>query len=150
MKMLFLLLLSLLIFVGCPYIDHGTTYATDRIVKSVDAIEGCYYREYVDYAGFYKCEDICIDSVEVKVRLRRYHKNEMNAITELYKDTMFVTNVEINNLGNDGTINKSLLIEGVGAFNYYENVDSRELVDENYKHENKEIYSTRGKVQCDY
>ena len=139
---------SLLIFVGCPYIDHGVTYAPDGVVASVDEIRGCFYREQVNSLDWLVCEELCVDSV-AHFLYREYGKNDDGKYVNLKKDTSFFSEVELREPQRDGSFNSEIFIKGVGAFNYYKDSSSKTLAADYYQG-NGDAYSTTGWTQCAY
>lgn len=138
----------LLMFVGCPYVDHGTSYATNHIVTSFDEIKGCYYRENIFAKNNYRCTEVCMDSSKAFIHERCFILDENGGLGQMRKDTSFEVDVYLEHLEKDGTISYALRIKGVGDYNYYEREDSREL--EVYSGDEKSVYSTKGKNKCEY
>ncbi len=146
LKYPFILFVAFL-FWGCPYIDHGTTYATDRLITSIDEIQGCYYRDIMD-ENIYRCREICIDSTGAHVHERDFRLVD-NEFSEMLSDTSFKGDVNIKRIEDDGTINEAVSIKFKNwyiAFLFYEEDDSRNLV----VFRDTVVYSTRGNLKCEY
>lgn len=98
---------SLLLLVGCPYVDHGTSYAQNRLSTLAEA-SGCYYHEgqetYGDYStGVYVCSELCIDTLHAYIHEIKYRQSEPE-LSDKYEDTTTVWDVRENRPDTDGTI----------------------------------------------
>lgn len=146
-----------LLFIGCPYIDNGTTFAPDSLVNSIEEIQGCFRREYFVSSMAYACEEICIDSAAAYYHTRRYRLDENGGLFQMFEDSSFVSNITLYSYEKDGTVNDAVEIKKIGVFRYYETEDLRKLVQEAYKERDGDTfllssitYSTEGKALCDY
>ncbi|MCQ2107641.1 MAG: hypothetical protein MJZ05_02640 [Fibrobacter sp.] len=139
-----LLAASFSLLVGCPYIDHGMSYAPDRVVKSIDEIQGCYYREYLDNYEGLVCKELCIDSLAHHI-VRSYGKGDDGKYTVLKRDTSFFKEVEIKKPVRDGNLEKAFFIENVGFFDYSHDASAAKLVGIRGND-----YSTKREGQCEF
>ena len=144
----FLLAASSPILVGCPYVDHGTTHAPDRVVTSIEEIQGCYYQENIDEYKGLVCEEICIDSL-AHYNFRSFGKNNEGNYTVLKKDTSFFTKVEFEKPLRDGTYDREIFIKDVGISIYREDSGFAQLV--GFRGNTRvNTYSTKGWSQCEF
>lgn len=105
---------------ACPYIDHGTSNAAERV--SLDEIQGCYYgAKYVmwDETQVVYCTKFCIDSmanVQYKYVYANMNPDSSFSIEKTYDETEYRSKVYADVVEEDGSVLYSFYIDKLGSF----------------------------------
>jgi len=105
---------------ACPYIDHGTSNAAERV--SLDEIQGCYYgAKYVmwDETQVVYCTKFCIDSmanVQYKYVYANMNPDSSFSIEKTYDETEYRSKVYADVVEDDGSVLYSFYIDKLGSF----------------------------------
>lgn len=116
-----------MLLTACPYIDHGTSNAAERV--SLDEIQGCFYgttlKDWSDQTKKMYCYKLCVseDSALISRKIQYVTQTldgslELNSVEE---DTAFSKNYRLNETyDKDGSLLYSISVDDFDEMSYRE------------------------------